>query len=91
MNTLPETLLIDKDTVDPIEIFILDNEPQGEAAILWRKQFLNALNWPEHRIIETLQRKATEFNRAGFGNSELAVKDLIEDIKGMYATAKVIA
>jgi hypothetical protein len=85
MNQLPETLLIDKDTVDPIEIFILDNEPAGEAADLWRKQLLRALNWSEHRIIETLQRKATEFNRAGFSNSELIVKDLIEDVKGIFA------
>lgn len=91
MNRLPEVLLIDKDTVDPIEIFILDNEPQGEAALLWRKQFLRALNWPEYRIIASLQRKATEFSKAGFSNSELIVKDLIEDVKGLYATERVNA
>lgn len=88
MNQLPETLLIEKDTVDPIEIFILDNEPAGEASELWRKQLLRAVNWSEHRIVETLQRKATEFNRAGFANSELIVKDLIEDVKGMFAAER---
>lgn len=90
MNTLPETLLIDKDTVDPIEIFILDNEPAGEAAVLWRKQLLRALNWPEQRIIDNLQRKATQFSTAGFANSELVCKDLIEDVKGIFAEEKVI-